>query len=184
MDRRRFVRGVGMVTGLGVLGWGNMLGANQAPEPPPTPAEATPHPWVEKKHEFDMYGEHWHKVFDRLADLSGKPVISSYMIAGSLWVRTRRGVKYSILDIINLINEGLQFEELRYKYVLLNRQRSFAFFPVSRGIDPRWTDSIIETPHGAVSMLEMRPGENGRLVTIAVGRTIVLRWIPYPVCPR
>ena len=64
MNKRRLGYRLGMAFGLAALLLASPLGANQPPEPPPRPVEKKFHPWVEKKHEFSMNGQHWDKVFN------------------------------------------------------------------------------------------------------------------------
>jgi RNA polymerase sigma factor (sigma-70 family) len=92
-------------------------------------------PWAEKKYAFTMDGKPWGQVFEWLTDVTGKPVISIYKPSGTLSLRTKAGSKYSINEIIDLINEGLQANENTKKYILISRERSFTLVPAGEKID-------------------------------------------------
>ncbi len=76
---------------------------------------------------FEMRGKSWANVFEWLTDKTGKPFISRDLPPGSLNFIARQGQKFSIPEIIDIVNDGL----LPLRYVLINRRTSFTLVPAS-----------------------------------------------------
>ncbi len=79
-----------------------------------------------------MRGKPWPAVFEWLTDKTGRDFISSNAPSGTFNVITQKGRKYTIPQIIDIINDGL----LKEKWVLLNRGTSFTLVPADEKIDP------------------------------------------------
>src|SRR5689334_13389725 len=77
--------------------------------------------------EFRMKNKKWIDVFGWLGSRTGVPVIGSATIniPGSFTFLGRRGAKYSIPEIVRLINKELRHEQM----VLIRRPRSFTVMP-------------------------------------------------------
>ncbi len=119
-------------------------------------AEKFSDPWAEKKYKFDKNGQSWDKVLAWLTELTGKNVVSSWKPTGSLTLLTPMDAKFSIYEIIDLLNEGLLANEATQKYVLINRSRSFTLVPASEKIDPVWLEEVKPEDlerHGANEMV-------------------------------
>ena len=78
-----------------------------------------------------MRGKPWGTVFEWLADKSGLPFISRDVPTGSFNFIARKDQKYTIPQIIDIINDGL----LLQNYVLIKRKTSFTVVPAGE-IDP------------------------------------------------
>jgi type II secretory pathway component GspD/PulD (secretin) len=89
-----------------------------------------------KRFTFAISAKPWREVFKWLTDVSGKPVISSAFPTGTCTIETPPGKQYTLPEIIDLINEALLSGSATQKYLLINRERSFALVPADEKIDP------------------------------------------------
>jgi general secretion pathway protein D len=120
-----------VLAGLAIGGVGVSLA--QAPEPAKSAEPAK----EAKKYEFRMEGKPWDSVFEWLAEVTGKPVMPGpHKPTGSLTFISKRGQKYSIPEIIDIINEGLLTNEATQKYYLINRPTSFTLIPANEPVNP------------------------------------------------
>jgi hypothetical protein len=81
---------------------------------------------------FEMRGKPWSAVFEWLTDKTGRGFSSTNNPSGTRNVITPKGKKYTIPQIIDLVNDGL----LSQKWVLLNRGTTFSLVPADEKIDP------------------------------------------------
>jgi hypothetical protein len=79
-------------------------------EPPPVPnKDAKPARAAEPTYVFDMRDKPWSKVFEWLADITGKPVLPGIsMPTGTFSFINPKGQKFTIPEIIDIINDTLQ----------------------------------------------------------------------------
>src|SRR4029077_5322419 len=101
---------------------------------------------------FEMRGKPWTTVFEWLADKTGKEFSSVNYPSGTFNVISPKGKKYTIPQVIDIINDGL----LKDKWVLLNRGSSFMIVPADEKIDPALVPrvSIEELPeHGETEIV-------------------------------
>jgi type II secretory pathway component GspD/PulD (secretin) len=113
---------------------------------PPITSTVTPAPKPEVKKEapkkkagtiaFTMSGRPWKEVFKWLSDLTDKPYVAPHMPTGTCNITSPKGKRYTVGEVIDLINEALLAHELTQKYYLINRERSYTLVPASEKIDP------------------------------------------------
>ena len=68
-----------------------------------------------------MEDKPWSDVFQWLARETGVPVITDFKVSGHFTFIGPKGARYTIAEIIGLINEGL----LQHQLVLVRRPRTF-----------------------------------------------------------
>jgi len=109
---------------------------------PAAPRAAEPKaPSQEKRLPFEMRDKPWREVFEWLSDQTGLPVICAYSPTGTFTFISPRDAdkqprKYTIPEIIAMINEGLRAGPPTQRYVLIRRQRSFTLVPANEEIRP------------------------------------------------
>ncbi len=86
----------------------------------------------EKTYTFEMRDKQWSGVFEWLTDKTGRIFISSIRPTGTFNFIGKKDDKYTIPQIIDIINDGL----LAQKYTLLNRGTSFTIVAADEKIDP------------------------------------------------
>jgi type II secretory pathway component GspD/PulD (secretin) len=85
----------------------------------------------EKLYSLEFRQKPWQNVFEWLSDKSGLPFISKYQPTGTFNFIAPTGHKYTMAQVIDIINEGL----LESKYVLLRRSNSLTLVPADEKID-------------------------------------------------
>ena len=121
----RYFKGIALALGL-LLGSLFQAQAQTGEKPANKKAE-------EKSFSFEMRGRPWSAVFEWLTDKTGRDFVSNNANpSGTFNVITQKGKKYTIPQIIDIINDGL----LSQKWVLLNRGTSFTLVPADEKIDP------------------------------------------------
>jgi type II secretory pathway component GspD/PulD (secretin) len=96
----------------------------------------------EKLISFSMSEKPWGSVFTWLTEQTGKPLITNYKPTGSFTFISPPKKKYTIPEIIDIINDGLIANSATQKYYLINRERSFTIVPADEKIDPSNLDSL------------------------------------------
>jgi len=133
----------------GVL-WAVAAQRRQGPAAPPAAAaqpgtEAAPvtvKPVEEKKkddklHAFNMDKKPWGSVFAWLSERTGKPVIASAaQPTGTFSFTSPPGKRYSIPEVIDIINDGLLGNSATQKFYMINRERNFTVVPADEKVDP------------------------------------------------
>jgi type II secretory pathway component GspD/PulD (secretin) len=128
---------------LGILGTATLSGLaagqerpvrpGQPETPPPSKATAAAPAQAEPKtFAFEMRNKPWPKVFEWLSDKSGLNVFTSNMPQGSFTFIAPENKRYTIPEIVDLINEGL----IREEHILIRRTQSFMLIPSDKKIDP------------------------------------------------
>ena len=120
---RCYLKGIALVGGL-LLGSLSQAFAQAGGD---KPAKTAPESFV-----FEMRAKPWMGVFEFLTDKTGRPFISTDAPPGTFNFIGPQGRKYTIPQIIDIINDGL----LKEKWVLLNRGTSFTLVPADEKIDP------------------------------------------------
>src|SRR5262249_43157948 len=92
-------------------------------------------PKVEKTYAFEMRDKPWKQVMEWLADTTGLAFIGPEMPQGTFNFIDPKKKQYTIPEIIDLINEGLQTNTEKQKYTLLRRDRSFTLVPADKPIE-------------------------------------------------
>jgi RNA polymerase sigma factor (sigma-70 family) len=119
----------------------------QAPPRPQNPGEppargkekekgkpaAAPKP-AEKQYSFAMDDQPWSKVIEWLVDQSGLAYVGSYRPTGTFTFHPPKGKLYTLPEIFDIVNEGLQANN--QKYVLIRREQTFGMVPADEKIDP------------------------------------------------
>lgn len=126
--------------------------SGQAPTPTPNPStppkdpaptmitpttNVEPAKLADKQVAFEMRDKPWKSVLEWLCNETGLPVITVATPTGSFSFYGNPKKKYSIPEIIDIINEAL----LSQKYVMIRREASLTVVPADMQIDP----SIIPT---------------------------------------
>ncbi len=88
--------------------------------------------FTEKLYTLEFRAKPWSSVFEWLVDKTGLPMVSTHVPTGTFSFIAPAGRKYSMPEIIDIVNEGL----LAHKYVLLRRPSSFVVVPADEKIDP------------------------------------------------
>jgi type II secretory pathway component GspD/PulD (secretin) len=125
-----------------------MTGAGPAPGQRPGPGPG-------KRFSFEMRNKPWNQVFTWLTEATGKPVIVSPKPTGSFTFTGPAKKTYSIPEIIDIINEGLQAQSRTQKYLLIHRERSFSLVPADEKIDPAIVPRIDVTQLGERGRTEL-----------------------------
>lgn len=110
------------------------------------------------KIEFSMDGKPWKDVFTWLTEVTKKPIITVTIPSGSLSFRSPPGARYTIPEVIDIINFGLLANSDTQKYYLLHGEQAFTLIPASEKPDPQLL------PHVDVKDLDKRG--NSELVRI------------------
>ncbi len=112
----------------------------KAPAPPASgpakAAEAKKEEKPERELAFSMDSKPWALVFAWLADKTDKPVIAPVKPTGSFSFISPTGRKYTIPEIIDIINEALLSNSATQKYYMIHRERSFVVVPADEKVDP------------------------------------------------
>src|SRR5262249_15283664 len=107
----------------------------------------------EAKHSFEMRDKPWKGVFEWLTDKTGIPFISDEPPpTGSFNFIAKQGQKYSIPEVIDIINEGLLYK----KFLLIRRETAFTIVPADVKIPPELLPRIRLDDldkHGATEMV-------------------------------
>jgi len=98
----------------------------------PTKPEA---PKDEPEYEFAMSGKPWKDVFVWLNEKTKMPVLGVAIPNGSLVAFTTPGKKYTIGEVIDIINAALLANEPTQQYYLIRRERDFVLVPANQKID-------------------------------------------------
>ena len=93
---------------------------------------------TEKLYTFEMQGKRWDDVLEWLTEKTGRGIVYNNRPWGSFDFIGKPGEKYTLPQIIDIINEGL----LAQKYLLLNRGRSYVIVPADQPIDPSFIQRI------------------------------------------
>ena len=125
------------------------VGAPQAQPSPAQPSGAASKP-AEKTVSFNMEGQRWSAVFQWLVDQTGLKYGSSYLPQGSFTFKSPNDRKYTISEVIDIINEALDSNPDQQRYILIRRETSFVLVPADEKIDPTLV------PRVAVEDLERR----------------------------
>jgi hypothetical protein len=86
----------------------------------------------ERAFSFEMRGKPWGAVFEWLTDKTGLPFISKDIPTGSFNFIARKGQKYTMPKVIDIINDGL----LLQNYVLIRRATSFPVVSADQELEP------------------------------------------------
>src|SRR5215471_8966613 len=111
---------------------------------PPAKAEAP------KTFTFEMRDKPWRQVIEWLAEITGLKFIGTNVPSGTFNFIDPKKTKYTIPEIIDLINEGLLSAEPTQKWTILRRAQSFTLVPADQPID----DVLV--PHIEESELDQR----------------------------
>ena len=78
------------------------------------------------------------EYFELAADKTGLPFISREIPTGSFNFIARRDQKYTIAEIIDIVNDAL----LLQNYILIKKETSFTIVPADREIDPHFVPYV------------------------------------------
>lgn len=107
------------------------------------PSTTAPTKPVEKTVAFNMEGQRWSAVFQWLVDQTGLKYGSSYIPQGSLTFKSPNDRKYTISEIIDIINEALDSNPDQQRYILIRRETSFVLVPADEKIDPTLVPRVL-----------------------------------------
>jgi type II secretory pathway component GspD/PulD (secretin) len=89
--------------------------------PPPTEEARS------RKYTFEFRAKPWSEVFKWLSDQTNLPVIAPYKLAGTFtFVPSRAGRRYTVPEIIDILNESL----VRQEFELIHRKRNLTLVPI------------------------------------------------------
>jgi type II secretory pathway component GspD/PulD (secretin) len=89
-----------------------------------------------KRINFAISGKPWREVLKWLTEVTGKPVVTTTIPTGTCTIETPPARRYTMPEVIDLLNEALQSGSATQKYLLINRERSFTLVPADEKIDP------------------------------------------------
>src|SRR5262249_55519299 len=131
---QRYLRAAGAAA-LGFCAlWAAGTGQGQTGKAPPP--KATEPRQLEKRVAFSMDGKPWGAVFEWLTEQPAKPFVPSFNPTGSFPFIGPAGRKYTIPEVIDIINEGLLANSATQKFYLINRGQSFTLIPADEKPDP------------------------------------------------
>jgi hypothetical protein len=84
---------------------------------------------------FSMSEKPWSSVFAWLSEQTGKPVIVSSKPTGSFSFNSPDGRKYTVPEVVDIINQALLSAEKTNKYYLINGEKAFTLIPADEKID-------------------------------------------------
>jgi hypothetical protein len=84
---------------------------------------------AEKTVAFNMEGQRWSTVFQWLVDQTGLKYGSSYIPQGSFTFKSPIDRKYTISEVIDIINEALDSNPDQQRFLLIRRETSFVLVP-------------------------------------------------------
>ena len=126
-SKRCLVKGMALLAGLLLSGLAPAFAQTRAEDPGDKKAAE------QKLFNFEMRGKPWSSVFEWLADNTGRKFVGPNVnLPGTFNVISPKGQKYTLPQIIDIINDGLQTQ----KWVMLNRGTSFVIVPADEKIDP------------------------------------------------
>jgi hypothetical protein len=124
-------RGLSFLVTVVVLGAAAMpTSAAPAPRPLPPKAEVP-----SKTVKVEFVNTPWRKVFRWLIEETGKPVIFTNAPTGSFTYVGPPNKRYTIAEVVDILNEGLLNVNRAQPYELIQRQRSFTLVPADEQID-------------------------------------------------
>jgi WD40 repeat protein len=91
---------------------------------------------TDKKFTFSVNNKPWADVFAWLSDATGMAVVANYKPTGTLTFHGPRDKKYTIPEILDIINEGLLSNSLTQKYLLIRGERNLILLPAEEKVDP------------------------------------------------
>ena len=112
----------------------------------------------EPRYEFAISGKPWKDVFVWLNEKTGLPVVGVAVPTGTLNLIVKADKKYTIAEVIDLINEGLLSNEPKQQYYLIRRERNFVLVPADQKFDP------VLAP--LVNLVDLKKHAKSQLVTI------------------
>jgi type II secretion system protein D len=87
--------------------------------------------YTEKLYTLEFRGKPWSSVFEWLADKSGLPFISNIQPpTGTFTFISPAGKKYSLPEVIDIVNEGLQ----QHKFILIRRETTLTLLPADEKV--------------------------------------------------
>ncbi|HEV3236036.1 MAG TPA: secretin N-terminal domain-containing protein, partial [Gemmataceae bacterium] len=107
-------------------------------DPPPVPAKKAetavkPLEKVDEKplptYAFEMRDKSWNSVFEWLTDQTGIPVVSNYKPTGTFNFIGPKGMKYTLPEIIDHLNDALLSQPPSNRYILIRREKNFTLVP-------------------------------------------------------
>jgi type II secretory pathway component GspD/PulD (secretin) len=149
----------------------------------------------EKRYLFEMTDQPWSKVFGYLTEITGKPFIGTNKPTGTFTFKGPAGKKYTVGEIVDIINEGLLSRERPQRFRLIQRERSFTIIDPDERRNPGLfpLTSLEELPNRGNSELvrvalrlkvlaaedvaaevEDKLGPDGSVSVVAVSNTLVL----------
>jgi hypothetical protein len=111
------------------------LPASSAPAPKlPPPEKDTP-----KTVHLDFEKATWKQVLAWLTEETGKPLITNYVPPGTFTFHGPADKKYTIPEVVDILNDTLMGEGTTQPFELVNRQRTFTLIPADeRGEGRIW----------------------------------------------
>ncbi|MFO0879228.1 MAG: secretin N-terminal domain-containing protein [Gemmataceae bacterium] len=104
--------------------------------PPALPSRVEVKPTDEKLYAFTMEKKPWGSVFNWLAEQTGKPIVANALPSGTFTFTNPKGKKYTLAEVIDIINDGLMANAATQKYYMINRERNFTIVPADDKVDP------------------------------------------------
>ena len=98
----------------------------------------------EPRYEFSMNGKPWKDVLTWLYEKTNLPIVGVGTPTGSLTLIGTK--KYTISEVIDIINEGLLANEDKQKYILIRRERNFVLVPADKKEDLYQYAPVVNIP--------------------------------------
>ncbi len=127
---RRFLsRGLPVAAAVSAMLWAVQAGAFEPPTKADPKTEAKDD---EPRYEFAMHGKPWKDVFAWVNEKTNLPVVGFAIPTGSITIFGKPDKKYTMGEVIDLINAGLLANEDTNKYFLIRREREFVLVPADQ----------------------------------------------------
>jgi hypothetical protein len=90
----------------------------------PTAWAEPPKGMTEERYPFEAEDMPWSKVFERLTEIAGKPVLGGFKLPGTFTFKGPPGRAYTAEEVFVIINNGL-FVNKEGRFCLVRRERCF-----------------------------------------------------------
>ncbi len=91
---------------------------------------------TEKTYQIKMEGKPWAAVFSWLSDETGLNVVRSFTPTGTFTFTSPAGKRFTLPELVDIINEGLLSNESTQRYLLIRRDRNFTLVRADEKINP------------------------------------------------
>ncbi len=141
-----------LIAGIAVIGAFDLRAAQQEkagkkeepakiqPRTSDTPAKKE----TQKTYTFEMRSKPWSQVIEWVSDIAGMPVSATALPTGTFNFIGAKDRKYTLPEIIDIINEAMLANKETQKYILFRAERTMRVVPSDETIDPALIPRVTE----------------------------------------